>query len=313
VDERQNLSDHEALGFAVWQHCPIAKTEITEKKLLYLFDLLKPNENWFQQWLINHYLLVVLLISVFALVIACVTLIPKIRVSSKIKQRDMTISIEIGDVFDTSDVLVIGTNRTFDTSLENELISLRSIQGQFTKLYYSSVTHLDAELDAQLRNESFEQLNQSDKSIGKLKCYEYGTVARVNSSKRTTYFLAMVTMNTHGVATCSIEDLRASLSGLWQHISEKGGGLPNLRIPVLGTGFGKLIHPRQSVIKEILRSLVAASSSDRFCDQCSIVISVSDYLNHQIDLDELGDFLKYLTTYTEFRSTQELGGGVPVG
>jgi hypothetical protein len=36
VDERQNLSDHEALGFAVWQHCPIAKTEITEKKLLYL-------------------------------------------------------------------------------------------------------------------------------------------------------------------------------------------------------------------------------------------------------------------------------------
>jgi hypothetical protein len=35
VDERQNLSDHEALGFAVWQHCPIAKTEITEKKLLY--------------------------------------------------------------------------------------------------------------------------------------------------------------------------------------------------------------------------------------------------------------------------------------
>jgi hypothetical protein len=46
VDERQNLSDHEALGFAVWQHCPIAKTEITEKKLLYLANqAIKPTSS----------------------------------------------------------------------------------------------------------------------------------------------------------------------------------------------------------------------------------------------------------------------------
>jgi hypothetical protein len=45
VDERQNLSDHEALGFAVWQHCPIAKTEITEKKLLY-HDNVSPRVNF---------------------------------------------------------------------------------------------------------------------------------------------------------------------------------------------------------------------------------------------------------------------------
>jgi hypothetical protein len=31
VDEQQNLSEHEALSFAVWQHCVIAKSEFTEK------------------------------------------------------------------------------------------------------------------------------------------------------------------------------------------------------------------------------------------------------------------------------------------
>lgn len=277
-----------------------------------LLGLFQPNANWLQQWIQANYWVAILLILSTSVLVAVTTLAPTIRVSSRLKQRDLTIAIELGDLFDTSDVLVIGTNRTFDTDLTDELISSRSIQGQFTKRYYSTVKHLDAELDAQLQSESFQQLTSTEKRIGKLKLYEMGSVAKVNTSSRTSYLLAMATMNSHGVANCSIDDLRASLVGLWQFIAEKGGGLPRLRVPVLGTGFGKLKPPKSEVIKEILRSLVAAASADRFCESFTIVVSVNDFLEHEVDLNELGDFLRYLTAYTELRSAQEVGAGVAI-
>ena len=280
------------------------------KKLISLFQ---PSANWLEQWLQANYWTAILLIAVLALLIAAATLAPTVRVSSRLKQRDLTISIELGDLFDGSDVLVIGTNRTFDTELKDELISPRSIQGQFTQSYYNSVQHLDAELDAQLRDEPCVVLTQAEKHVGKLRLFEMGTVAKVNVSTRTTYLVAMATMNTHGVANCSIDDLRASLVGLWQYIAEKGGGLPRLRAPVLGTGFGKLMAPRQAVVKEILRSLVAASAADRFCESFTIVVSVNDYLEHEIDLAELGDYLRYLTTYTDIRSAADVGKGIAIG
>jgi hypothetical protein len=278
-----------------------------------LISLFRPDGNWLQLWLQHNYWTAIILVAVLALLVAISTLAPTVRVSSRLKQRDLTVAIELGDLFDGSEVLVIGTNRTFDTELKDELISPRSIQGQFTKRYYNSVQHLDAELDAQLRDEPHVVLTQNEKRVGKLRQFEMGTVAKVNVATRTTYLVAMATMNAHGVANCSIDDLRASLVGLWQHIADKGGGLPRLRVPVLGTGFGKLKAPRQAVVKEILRSIVAASAADRLCESFTIVVSVKDYLEHEIDLTELGEYLRYLTTYTELRSAAEVGHGVAIG
>ncbi len=278
-----------------------------------LISLFQPGANWLNQWLQANHWTALLLVAAVALLLAAATLAPTVRVSSRLKQRDLTISIELGDLFDGSDALVVGTNRTFDTELKDGLISARSIQGQFAQRYYKSIQHLDAELDAQLKDEPHVVLPQAKKRLGKHRLFEMGAVAKVNVSTRTTYLVAMATMNAHGVANCSIDDLRASLAGLWQYIAEKGGGLPRLRVPVLGTGFGKLAVPRQAVIKEILRSLVAASSTDRFCDSFTIVVSVKDYLEHEVDLAELGDYLRYLTTYTEIRSAAEVGKGVAIG
>lgn len=278
-----------------------------------LISLLQPQENWLQQWLAQHYWPAIGLIALLALIFALVTLAPTTRVVSRLRKRDLTITIEIGDLFDTSDTLVIGTNCTFDTELSGNLISPRSIQGQFTTKYYNSVRHLDSEIEAQLQHEQFQILTPEDKHIGKLRSYPMGSVVKVEANGRTAYLVAMARMNAHGVANSSLEDLRTSLVSLWQFIAERGGGLPRLRVPILGTGFGKLVTPRQEVVKEILRSLVAASSSDRFCDHFTIVISVSDYLEHQIDLLELGDYLRYLTSYTELRSADEVGQGEAIG
>lgn len=286
-----------------------AAIEATKK----IISLFQPQDNWLQEWLTQHYWIAIFQIGILALIFAIVTLAPTTKVSSRLRKRDLTITIELGDFFDTFDTLVIGTNCTFDTELNGNLISPRSIQGQFTNKYYDFVRHLDSEIEAQLKGEKFELLTPEEKRIGKLQCYPMGTVAKVEAKGRTAYLVAMARMNPHGVANSSLEDLRTSLVSLWQYIAEKGGGLPRLRVPILGTGFGKLVTPRQEVVKEILRSMVAASSDDRFCDHFTIVISVSDYLEYQIDLLELGDYLRYLTSYTELRSAEDVGQGVAIG
>lgn len=97
-----------------------------------------------------------------------------------------------------------------------------------------------------------------------------------------------------------------------QYIIEGHSRRARVRVPILGTGFGKLVLTRQEVVKEILRSVIAAAASDRFCDHVTVVVSLQDYLQQRIDLAELGDYLRYLTSYTELKAPDEVGRGMAV-
>ncbi len=283
------------------------------KKLVDLFK--DPGQtNWLTVFLDTHHWGVILTISGVAVIAAMIILKPTTKVTALLKKRDLNISIEVGDLLATNYTLIIGTNTTFDTAIGSPGISQDSLQGKFTKRYYgTSVQHLDTDLDASLRSVACKELSVIEKGMGKRMQYEMGSVAKINAHGRDAYFVAMARMNGNLVASTTIEDVRTALSSLWLYISEKGGGLPRLRVPILGTGFGKLVETREEVVKEILRSLVAACTSDRFCDQFTVVISVKDFVEYKIDLIELGEFLKYLTTYTELRSVSDVGSGVAVG
>lgn len=189
-----------------------------------LISVVQSDDNWLQKNLTQHPWLTVLGIAGIALIAALIMLAPTVRVSSRLKQRDLTIAIEIGDIFDTLDAIVIGTNCTFDTELTDELISSASIQGQFTKRYYNSPRDLDADIDARLGHETFRNIPLEEKPRGKQKCYDIGAVAQVTSRGRTAYLLAMAQMNAHGVAHTTIENVRNSMVALWEFISERGGG-----------------------------------------------------------------------------------------
>lgn len=269
--------------------------------------------NWAAAFLIAHEWLVIAIIVLVAILTAFYLLKPTTKVSARLRKRDLNISIEVGDIFATRQTLVIGTNTTFDTSLVDGLISESSLQGQFTKKYFGNVVnHLDADLEVSLQGLTPTEIAQADKPVGKRRRFEMGTVAKINVDGRIAYLVAIAHMNGHGVASTTIEDIRTSIAALWLHISEKGGGLPSLRVPVLGTGFGKLVETREEVIREILKSFVAACASDRFADEFTLVISVKDFLQHQINLNELGEFLKYLTTFTEMRSATDTGTGTAI-
>ena len=162
---------------------------------------------------------------------------PRLTVIQRLKGRDVTVEIAIGDVFSFPGALIVGTNTTFDTRISRELISEHSVQGAFTKAYYGDETQLDAELTAGLRGLQSETLGKE--RLGKSNRYPMGTVVRLNPRQRTAYFLAIADLNEHGVASASFDGLKDCLAKLWVFIGSRGLREP-LVMPVLGTGFCRL-------------------------------------------------------------------------
>ena len=234
-------------------------------------------------------------------------------VSCRLNGREISIEIRIGDLFDIEGAFIISTNTTFDTDMSGGLISSKSLQGQFTKEYYDKVEHLDRDLEEALKEVpiSGEKIGKTKRHEigGKTKCYEIGTVARVCPKGRIVYLVAIAHMNENGKAYSSFEEVIEGLGKLWYYIGEQGE-LEPLVVPVLGTGLARLSGvTREKMIREIIKSFVAACSEKKFCEILTIVISESDYRKHEIDLQELGNYLRYHCKYTDLKNKTDTGKG----
>lgn len=232
---------------------------------------------------------------------------PPLGVSSRLTGRDVTISITVGDLFSENASLIIGSNCSFDTS--TDIIHPDSVQGQFTRLFYREVAHLDHDIEKALLGCEFREAPPG--KPGKRRIYPLGTVAMIAFREKTVYLVAIASINRHRTTDATFEGLREALAGLWEFISSRGTIGP-LAMPVLGSGFSRLTEPREEIIREIVRSFVAACASRRFCDELRIVIPPKDYLKHKIDMAELGAFLSHTCRYTEQKTADETGRGVPV-
>ncbi len=234
---------------------------------------------------------------------------PTLRVTEKLKDRDIAIEIVIGDLFSLDGAIVVGSNSTFDTRVSRELIAENSVQGQFTKRYYGGELQLDAELNTALNGIPSEELN--GQRVGKTKRYPLGTIVRLNPKDRTGYFVAIAHINEHGVASGTFEALKEALGLLWLFVGQRGLKEP-LVVPVLGSGFTRLTPPRQVIVQEIIKSFIAACSERTFCEKLTIVLAENDVIKHQIRLEDLRDYLHHVCTYTEFASNTGERLGTPI-
>lgn len=234
---------------------------------------------------------------------------PKLSVVHKLNGRDVTVEIAVGDIFSFPGALIVGSNTTFDTRVSPRLIAENSVQGAFTKRYFSDETQLDTELVAELDGIGAESLQGPRQ--GKELRYPIGTTIRLNPKGRTAYFVAIADINEHGVAETSFEKLQDSLAALWVYVGSRGLK-EDLVMPALGTGFSRLTQTRQEVVREIVKSFVAACSERVFADRLTIVLSPKDMTKYHMSLDELGAFLRHVCIYTNLSGDSHHATGVPV-
>jgi len=139
---------------------------------------------------------------------------------------------------------------------------------------------------------------------GKNRRYPIGTVVRLNPRNRSAYFVTIAHINEHGVASGTYEQLKVALANLWVFVGDRGMK-EKLITPVLGTGFSRLASPREEVVREIVKSFVAACTEKVFCDKLTVVLSPRDVEHYQMSLTRLGDYLRHICCYTEFSSNDE--------
>lgn len=235
---------------------------------------------------------------------------PVLTVTSQLKNREVSITIAVTDLFKCNAALVIGTNTTFDTEISDKLISPKSVQGQFTTKYYSDVRYLDHDLEGALRDVPHRAASTS--KIGKHLEYDVGTVVRLTPRGQNVYLVAIARMNEHGTAAAAFEDLQVSLAKLWGFIEERGS-IDSIAMPVLGSAFGRLTQTRAEIIREIIKSFAAACASKQFCDRLTIAIPPEDYYRWKINLQDLGDFLRLIAVYTDYRRPSDVGSGSAIG
>lgn len=245
------------------------------------------------------------LFLITGVIVALLRNIPKTSYTCKINNTDTSVEIRVGDIFDTNETIVLGTNTTFDTTMEDGTISPRSVQGQFTSKYCSSVNELDGKLSTALLGITPKLLSDSEKPYGKTNQYPIGTVTQVGCLSRKAYFVAIAHMNKTKAAQSNTQNILDALPELWEFIRTHGEP-ENICIPIIGSVFARVKATKEILIQEILRSFVAACCEGKFCEKITLFIHPDDIKNRRVDFDNAVDFLKYICAYENKRIDSQI-------
>lgn len=255
--------------------------------ILWMFD-----SNIIYVWMRKYVLLII-----FALIVASF-FINKVSLKYEylLKESDIKLTLQVADVLNNKGAVVIPTNTTFDTLLEDEFISVNSVQGQFQKNYFENNLHtLDELIEKGLQDIDYEII---DRVGSKKKRYPLGTVSKVSFNGIHYYFVAIADINKFGKPiNTSFQNIQIALESLWNQL-EIRGHIENLAIPLIGTGkAGIKDATREKVIKEIIFSFIASSQERKITERLIICIHPLDLAQKDLSLRELDKYLKYMCKY----------------
>jgi len=238
----------------------------------------------------------ILLVAIF---LALIQKKPRLIFKYYVTGKDVYINIIIGDILKIKNKdLIIPTNTHFITEIGDGRISENSIQGQFTRKYFSSISHLDNDIEKSLSQVPFSVENPEH--LGKKKVYNHGTTAMVSVKKENrrlffAYFFAFGKLNKDGVCQSNIGEFQQTLPSLWDYIYTKGEK-SHLAVPILGSGFTRIDASREELFKEILLSFLAATRNASFCRSLTFVIYYKDICEMDIDIESIKDFTRFQTS-----------------
>lgn len=265
---------------------------------------------FFPSWLpVLQHRVFVLVFFVVALVVALYLSRPKLRVSGRLNDRDVEIEVRAGDIFRLPGALVVGTNTTFDTN--PAVIDQKSIQGQFTEKYYSDIQQLDRDIEAALAGTEQESTVDIEDPARKRAKYPMGQVALVSPKDRQAYLVAIADLNEHGNAVGTFDGVDKALTNLWTFVAERGPR-EDVIVPVLGTGFSRVTAKRDEVVRATIDSFMTACHGKVFCEKLTIVVWLADLAKHELDIEEVGQYLRHVCRYTPYAPANPAPSGVGI-
>jgi len=176
--------------------------------------------------------------------------------------------IEFGDLFAKGKRIVIPVNDSFDTKVDEIVITKNSVHGQFVrKIFEGTREELDLLIEKQLKNISPQGVYGDEKS-GKKKYYPLGTTIPVEQNGKTYYLFAL----THFKGNREEGNLLGyycAVLRLIEYINNYKAGNP-VYIPLLGAGLGRLAKKKEWVLRNLIS--IFRMSRTSLADDIHIVI-----------------------------------------
>lgn len=232
----------------------------------------------------------------FILITICI-LKEKSEKSSYIGSKDTIVSLKLANLLSIKkSAIVIPTNTTFDTIINDEFISVKSIQGQFQKKFYGNdYSELNNSIKSyldQFHTNSFSVLQ--DRTKTNTKRYDIGTVAKVTQRGQHFYFLAVADVSPTGKPeNVTMQNMTKALVGLWDFLSQEGHNEP-ITIPVIGTGRGGLRDGTlEDVVHESIFSFITKSQDEFVSRKMTVCIYPQSLSDANVTWEDLCDYLQW--------------------
>ena len=195
-----------------------------------------------------------------------------------------SVYVQYGDLFSNNIIsdndkkrnIVIPVNRCFDTIVDNDLITERSLHGMFLKKLYSSKKYNENSLNRKIQDFLYQQkarfitIEKTNKRKGNLKRFDIGTIAEVDMSASCKYFLlGLTTFDSNLHAHVSNEEYSTALVRLIEYCNTRSQGFPVI-IPLIGGGASN----SQKSEKDILDYMIGLLKANRNIINSDIYIVV---------------------------------------
>lgn len=263
----------------------------------------------------NNFWLFLLFVALIAILLHKKPLIH----SSYLGTKDIIMSLRISDLLTLKDsAIVIPTNTTFDTTMDGDFISIKSIQGQFQKQYYNTdFSELDVAIKRSLDEYFPSQYKVLDDRIKtNSNRYDIGTVAKVTKNGQHYYFLAVADVNKSGKPeNVTMQSLTKALVGFWDFLSKEGHTEP-ITIPVIGTGRAGLKDGTfENVVHETIFSFASKSQDEFVSRNMTICIHPSSLSEANVTWDSLCNYMDLQCAFfgeNQKRITTSSTAGIPI-
>ena len=215
---------------------------------------------------------------------------PKNKFSYKVNNRDVFITLQIGDIFKSDGALIIPVNNRLDVDNHGIIAKSSSILRLFIdKVYNQKHNYLASDISCELKDSEkfYSNFILTENPL----TYKIGTVVPIYRDEKQYYLLCSSTLNGQNRSKSTEDDLRSSLIELWAFLSHCGSK-DNLVIPIIGTGRGRIQMTREEVIKEIVLSFLSSLDIESYCEQLTICIHPNDIKKYNVNIEGITDFIR---------------------
>lgn len=210
---------------------------------------------------------------IFSMIIATIAAYPR-SVSATIPGSNVSVTVCVGDLFDATDNVIIGTNDVFDTQIGDDIIHFQSIQGQFVmKRFDGSVPALDEAIDKQLAGVPY--TTDETKVKGKKDRYEVGLCVEIVAKGVRHYLSAYCRMGANLKTDSDFRTLINALEEIWSKVRNSGQN-QGVSMAVLGSDFARIELTQTQLVQILVISFVNASKVKHVAPSLTIYVHPSN-------------------------------------